>query len=322
MKQHFSTVVVTGPDGAPLQRRHPKSVDRTLTQPVKAAARRGDPGGVADPVSTDSHPIEGQLALHHGRTGPDQLSAVQRPGAHERRTGHHLGRGTDRRSRPGLERGRVWRAAVGWCSCCRYCAGTRPRHRLVAQGTGRLTKGRQQRHCRRRRDTGTLARSATPARRPERTSGFWCAAHRGRTPLPHSRKDSAAPSTSAPTRSRDTVRRLAAVAILIVAGAVVALLYRGSADGGAAVQDRQITVTITAGKADPPVQRVEVGKGSTIKLTITSDVPDELHVHGYDRKAVLNPGQPATLEFRADTAGVFEIETHSAHLLLVQLVVR
>ncbi|GAA1536091.1 hypothetical protein GCM10009827_063140 [Dactylosporangium maewongense] len=130
------------------------------------------------------------------------------------------------------------------------------------------------------------------------------------------------PVTSAPARSRDTVTRLAAVAVLIVAGVVVALLYRGSTGDAAAVQDRQITVTITAGRADPPVQRVEVGKGSTIKLTVTSDVPDELHVHGYDRKATLTAGQPATLEFPADTAGMFEIETHGAHLLLVQLVVR
>jgi hypothetical protein len=113
-----------------------------------------------------------------------------------------------------------------------------------------------------------------------------------------------------------------AVAVLIAAGVLVALLYRGNGDDGVAVQDRQITAKVTAGRADPPVQRVEVGKGSRITLTVTSDVPDELHVHGYDRKATLTPGQPATLEFRADTAGMFEIETHGAHLLLVQLVVR
>ncbi|GAA3212058.1 hypothetical protein ACFO1B_41710 [Dactylosporangium siamense] len=131
------------------------------------------------------------------------------------------------------------------------------------------------------------------------------------------------PATAAPARSRDTVTRIAAVAVLLVAGVVVALLYRGGGtDDGAAVQDRTITARVTAGKADPPVQRVEVGKGSAITLTVTSDVPDELHVHGYDRKLTLNPGQAATLEFRADTTGVFEIETHGAHLLLVQLVVR
>ena len=130
------------------------------------------------------------------------------------------------------------------------------------------------------------------------------------------------PTTATPARSRDAVTRLVAVAVLVVVGVVVALLYRGGTDGGPAVQARTITVTVAVGKADPPVQRVEVGKGSAITLTVTSDVPDELHVHGYDRKLALNPGQPATLEFRADTAGMFEIETHGAHLLLAQLVVR
>lgn len=127
--------------------------------------------------------------------------------------------------------------------------------------------------------------------------------------------------TAAPAKSRDTVYRLLAVAILVAAGVVVAMLFRDG-DTGNAVQDRQITVSVTAGKVEPPVGRVEVGKGSTIRLTVTSDVPDELHVHGYDKRATLSPGQPANLEFRADTTGMFEIETHNAHLLLVQLVVR
>ncbi|MET7421223.1 cupredoxin domain-containing protein [Dactylosporangium sp. NPDC005555] len=130
-------------------------------------------------------------------------------------------------------------------------------------------------------------------------------------------------TTATPARSRDTVYRIVAVAVLVVAGIVVTLLYRSSAgDSSTAPQDRSISVTITGGRAEPPVGRVEVGKGSTIRLTVTSDAPDELHVHGYDRRAVLEPGRPATLEFRADTTGMFEIETHGGHLLLVQLVVR
>ncbi|MEV4140483.1 hypothetical protein AB0J72_51005 [Dactylosporangium sp. NPDC049742] len=125
----------------------------------------------------------------------------------------------------------------------------------------------------------------------------------------------------APVRSRDAVFRLVAVAVLIVAGVVAWVLFRGGT-GETPPQDRSITVSITGGRVEPPVGRVEVGKGSTIRLTVTSDVPDELHVHGYDRKAVLEAGRPATLEFRADTTGMFEVETHSGHLLLVQLVVR
>ncbi len=129
------------------------------------------------------------------------------------------------------------------------------------------------------------------------------------------------PSIATPARSRDTVSRIAAVAILVVAAVVVTVLLRGGTEA-TAVQDRSISVSITGGRVDPPVGRVEVGKGSTIRLSVTSDVPDELHVHGYDRRLTLAAGTPATLEFRADVTGMFEIETHSNHLLLVQLVVR
>ncbi|HTJ33893.1 MAG TPA: hypothetical protein VL738_11740 [Dactylosporangium sp.] len=45
-------------------------------------------------------------------------------------------------------------------------------------------------------------------------------------------------------------------------------------------------------------------------------------MHGYDRKATLNPGVPASVAFRADTAGLFEVETHISDLVLVQLVVQ
>lgn len=129
------------------------------------------------------------------------------------------------------------------------------------------------------------------------------------------------PTTATPTRSRDAVSRIAAVAILVVAAVVVTVLLRDGT-GTTAVQDRSIIVSVSAGRVDPPVGRVEVGKGSTIRLTVTSDVPDELHVHGYDRRLTLPAGTPATLEFRADVTGMFEIETHGNHLLLVQLVVR
>ena len=129
------------------------------------------------------------------------------------------------------------------------------------------------------------------------------------------------PTTAATARSRDAVSRLVAVAVVIAAVVIVFLVYRGST-GDAPPLERSISVSISGGRVDPPVGRVEVGKGGTVRLTVTSDVPDELHVHGYDRRLTLEPGRAATLEFRADLTGLFEIETHGNHLLLVQLVVR
>ncbi|GGM56076.1 hypothetical protein ACFFX1_07840 [Dactylosporangium sucinum] len=119
----------------------------------------------------------------------------------------------------------------------------------------------------------------------------------------------------------DTMVRLLAVAVIIVAAAV-AVFYFTRGDSPAAGGDRELTITISNRTVSPPTGRVEVARGTTIRLTVTSDVPDELHVHGYDRKAALEPGRPAQLEFKADVTGLFEVETHDAGLVLFQLVVR
>ncbi|MFD0478149.1 hypothetical protein ACFQ0B_65710 [Nonomuraea thailandensis] len=63
-------------------------------------------------------------------------------------------------------------------------------------------------------------------------------------------------------------------------------------------------------------------KGRQVSLTVTSDVADELHVHGYDLVAELRPGVPVTIRFTADLTGVFQVETHGGKLVLIQLAVR
>ncbi|MGI5520492.1 hypothetical protein ACQEUX_06015 [Micromonospora sp. CA-259024] len=86
--------------------------------------------------------------------------------------------------------------------------------------------------------------------------------------------------------------------------------------------DREITVTIAKRRVDPPTGRVAVNKGELVRITVTSDVSDELHVHGYDLGARLPAGTPGSVEFRADKTGLFEVETHETELVLFQLVVR
>lgn len=81
-------------------------------------------------------------------------------------------------------------------------------------------------------------------------------------------------------------------------------------------------ITIAAGKVEPPPGWLELTKGQPVALTVTSDVADELHVHGFDIPATLVPGQPVTVRFKADRTGVFEVETHDSKLVLLQLRVR
>ena len=62
--------------------------------------------------------------------------------------------------------------------------------------------------------------------------------------------------------------------------------------------------------------------GSTVELQITSDVDDEVHVHGFEVEKPLDAGRATTIELTADEAGLFEVETHETELQLLQLEVR
>jgi FtsP/CotA-like multicopper oxidase with cupredoxin domain len=83
-----------------------------------------------------------------------------------------------------------------------------------------------------------------------------------------------------------------------------------------------IDATISGSQVEPPPARVDVRVGQTVRITVTSDEPDELHVHGYDIETELTAGQPATVELVADQPGLFEVETHEQALQLFQLAVQ
>ncbi len=59
-------------------------------------------------------------------------------------------------------------------------------------------------------------------------------------------------------------------------------------------------------------QDIDVTRGDTVRIVVTSDAPDEIHLHGYDITRNPAPGQPALFRFKADAEGAFEIESHVA----------
>ena len=65
--------------------------------------------------------------------------------------------------------------------------------------------------------------------------------------------------------------------------------------------------------------RHTVRRGASVRIVVTADVSDEVHLHGYDRKADVTPGAPAELDLVADVPGVFEIELEHKGLPLAQL---
>jgi hypothetical protein len=93
-----------------------------------------------------------------------------------------------------------------------------------------------------------------------------------------------------------------------------------SASGTASAGTQQrIEVTFAHGKATGDTGRVQVPLGTSVTLVVTSDVADEVHVHGYDIEKELTPGNPVTLQFDATVAGVFEVELHHANTVLLRL---
>ncbi|MFC4534644.1 hypothetical protein [Sphaerisporangium dianthi] len=119
-------------------------------------------------------------------------------------------------------------------------------------------------------------------------------------------------------RSRFLLIALLGVALSALAGC-------GGTDAGANTAPatvKEITVTISGRTVAPPPSRIDVAKGQKVRITVTSDVADVAHVHGYDKAADLKPGAAGTIEFVADQSGLFEVETHDQELQLFQLLVR
>jgi heme/copper-type cytochrome/quinol oxidase subunit 2 len=91
----------------------------------------------------------------------------------------------------------------------------------------------------------------------------------------------------------------------------------------AAAGDAQtVQITVTGTKVETAERRVKVPLDGKVRLEVTADRADEVHLHGYDRKVDLAPGTPAVLEFTADVPGVFEVELEEAGLKLVELQVQ
>ena len=62
-----------------------------------------------------------------------------------------------------------------------------------------------------------------------------------------------------------------------------------------------------------------VSAGERVRLEVTADVTDHIHVHGYDLLADVSPDRPAVIAFRADAPGVYEVELEEAGELLFHL---
>lgn len=81
----------------------------------------------------------------------------------------------------------------------------------------------------------------------------------------------------------------------------------------------QITSTVVGGQPEGGVRSYLVEAGMTVEITVVSDTPDEVHLHGYDIEGDLEPGVPFIMTFTASMTGSFELELHDSGALLLYL---
>lgn len=70
----------------------------------------------------------------------------------------------------------------------------------------------------------------------------------------------------------------------------------------------QVRIVVRGGLPVGGPRRVTVSRGRRVVLTVTSDVSDHVHLHGYDLMQDVGPGIPARIDFRATRPGTVEAE--------------
>lgn len=86
-------------------------------------------------------------------------------------------------------------------------------------------------------------------------------------------------------------------------------------------QPTVVRVRVRGGVPVGGIVRATVGKGDQVVLIVTSNVADEVHIHGYDLSRDVAPGQPARIVFRATIPGRFEVELEERQVPIAELTV-
>jgi len=83
-----------------------------------------------------------------------------------------------------------------------------------------------------------------------------------------------------------------------------------------------LTATFRGGSVVEGGSRQRATLNQPVTIRVTSDVADEVHIHGYDKKVNVAAGQTAEVTFNATIPGVFEVELEKAKKVLFTMEVR
>ncbi len=101
--------------------------------------------------------------------------------------------------------------------------------------------------------------------------------------------------------------RLALAGLVIVVAVVAFFIAQPKSKKGKPLGTVAAQIVVRAAKPGG-VKTITVSKGQQLQLTVTSDVADEIHIHGYDLKKDVSKGGSASFVFPANIDGSFVIE--------------
>jgi hypothetical protein len=79
----------------------------------------------------------------------------------------------------------------------------------------------------------------------------------------------------------------------------------------AAAAEITFALPIANGRVPENMRRIRVKQHDVVKLQWTSDVPINIHLHGYDIEKAVSPGAVTDMTFTARAAGRFTVESHA-----------
>jgi ABC-type glycerol-3-phosphate transport system substrate-binding protein len=89
----------------------------------------------------------------------------------------------------------------------------------------------------------------------------------------------------------------------------------------AAPKPVEVAIVVENGAPKGGIVRQTVSKNDHVVLVITSDVADEIHLHGYDKSKDVSAGGTIRLPFTATLPGRFEVELEQRGVQIADLTV-
>ena len=80
-------------------------------------------------------------------------------------------------------------------------------------------------------------------------------------------------------------------------------------------------IEVEGGQPVGGVKEIKAEKGDTVRIDVTSDQADELHLHVYDVEKELQPGEKTRLQFKANIEGVIELELHESEQQIAEITI-